>query len=132
MGEKYLSFFELKHIVFDQIEFHRIGFQNDGDKPEFELQCVGQEIDKDNYRVSLILRGEKEGEYKLLIALSGYFHINTDTLNVNVPVEMLLQKNATSILLPYIRSQLSTLTAQPETECIVLPTINVNNFIKNE
>lgn len=132
MGEKYLSFFELRHIVFDKIEFQRMGFQNEGDKPDFELQCVGQEIDEDDYRVCLILRGEKEGEYRLLISLSGYFHINRETSIPDVPVEVLLQKNATSILLPYIRSQLSTLTAQPETECIVLPTINVNNLVKNE
>ena len=39
--------------------------------------------------------------------------------------DILVKKNAVSILMPYIRSQLSLLTAQPEVECQVLPPLNV-------
>lgn len=34
--------------------------------------------------------------------------------------------------MPYLRSEVSLLTAQPETESVILPVFNVNNMIDNQ
>ena len=38
---------------------------------------------------------------------------------------MLLEKNAVAILFPYVRAELSLITAQPGMEPIVLPVVNI-------
>lgn len=40
-------------------------------------------------------------------------------------------KNSVSILMLYLRSEVSLITAQPETECVVLPPFNINEMLKN-
>lgn len=37
-----------------------------------------------------------------------------------------------AILMPYVRSQVSLITAQPEVECVVLPPFNIVEMLKNE
>ena len=34
--------------------------------------------------------------------------------------------------MPYLRSEISLLTAQPGMECIVLPPFNINKMVKNK
>ena len=41
----------------------------------------------------------------------------------------LYQKNSVAILMPYLRSEISLLTAQPETETVVLPVFNINRMM---
>jgi len=41
-------------------------------------------------------------------------------------------KNAVAILMPYLRSELTILTAQPETDSIVLPVLNVVEMMQND
>jgi len=43
---------------------------------------------------------------------------------------LLINKNAVAILMPYVRSQLSLITAQPGMECIVMPPINVSAMME--
>ena len=42
----------------------------------------------------------------------------------------LISKNTVAILMPYLRSQVSLLTAQPEVECVVLPAFNINKMLE--
>lgn len=44
----------------------------------------------------------------------------------------LISKNAVAIIMPYMRSQVSLLTAQPEVDCVVLPPFNINNMLKED
>ena len=41
----------------------------------------------------------------------------------------LISKNSVAILMPYLRSEISLLTAQPETETVVLPVFNINRMM---
>lgn len=131
MDEKYLSALVLDHAVFDCIEFHREGFQNDNEA-KFSLQVqAGTDEGNQCFRVSLVLVGKKEEEYSMKIGLSGFFHVETERLPDNVEVATLIKSNAVAILLPYLRSEVSLLTAQPETECVVMPVFNVNALLDN-
>lgn len=132
MDDKYLSALVLDHVVFDCIEFQRKGFQNNAEA-KFNLQInAGRNEDSNDYKVTLTLDGEKAKEYTLKISVSGYFHIEEDKMAASVREDNLINNNAVAILMPYLRSELSLLTAQPETDCVVMPVFNVNAMLSDE
>ena len=115
----------LDKLVFDKIEFKRKGLHSEHEF-EAELEAkVGKSEKLKCYLVNLVLRGKKEDEYEIEIELSGYFSFTDDSATEEMK-NSLLSQNAVAILLPYLRSELSLLTAQPEMECIVLPPMNVS------
>ena len=119
----------LEKMVFDKISFVRKGFSSNSE-PTFSLQInTGKNENNNIYQVTVILFVEKEKEYDIEISLTGYFNINIKT---GIDEEMffdLINQNAVAILVPYIRSQLSLITAQPEMECLVMPPINVEAIL---
>ncbi len=120
----------LENMVFDKISFIRKDFESDSD-PVFSFEInAGKKNNADIYKVTLIMSVKKEGEYEIEISLSGFFSINTNALEKDTDVTALISKNTVAILMPYIRSELSLLTAQPGMECIVMPPINVNAMIE--
>lgn len=117
----------LQRLVYDKIEFHRKGFKNDNDL-EFQIEVqIG--ADENDYKVTLILNAEKKEEYDFVISLSGFFSLELDSEVTEKMGMNLIHKNAVAILMPYLRSEVSLLTAQPEMECVVLPPFNVNKML---
>lgn len=126
------SVLKLDKIVFDKVEFNRLGFQNDKEL-QLEIQSnISQRRDTDIYRVTLVLKGKKPEEYTLEISLSGFFSIEVDDELTEDLKNTLVTKNSVAILMPYLRSQVSLLTAQPGLDCVVLPAFNINNMLDNE
>jgi preprotein translocase subunit SecB len=128
--DRVLSVLHLDKIVFDKIEFKRLGFASE---KELELE-IGSSISKrqeaDIYKVTLILNGKKPDEYIFEISLTGFFSISSEN---NVSADMinsLVSKNAVAILMPYMRSEVSLLTAQPGMECVVMPAFNINGLLE--
>lgn len=80
----------------------------------------------------LILKGDKEEEYQFTISLSGFFKINGTENITDKDVEDLINKNSVVILMPYLRSEVTILTAQPETESVILPIFNINKMLDNK
>ena len=119
--KNYNSLLTLQKLVFDKIEFDRKGFKNKNELT-FELQVqIG--IGEDSvHRVTLVLKGEKKEEYNLIISLSGFFKVEKED-SVN-------DKNAVAIMMPYLRSELTLLTAQPDTDSVVLPPFNINAMLE--
>lgn len=127
--DKVTSSLILDKLVFEKIEFYRKGLKNNKDiNYQMDVQ-IG--VDKDEmYKVTLILKGDKEGEYEFEIGLSGFFSFDSDgEINDNQKQE-LISKNTIAIMMPYLRSEVSLLTAQPETECVVLPPFNINRMLE--
>lgn len=126
------SVLSLDKLVFDKIEFQRNGMKNDNEI-EFNLQVlIKQKQNEEIYRVTVILTGNKEKEYVLEIALSGYFSFDTSEELEAEMKKTLINQNAVAILMPYIRSQVSLLTAQPDVDCVVLPPFNIAKLMKND
>lgn len=121
----------LQRLVFDKIEFDRKGFKNTNEL-NFELQ-VQISINEDSvHRVTLVLRGEKEDEYTVEIRLSGFFRIDIQDEVDDKMFQYLMSKNAVAILMPYLRSELTLLTAQPDTDSVVLPPFNINKMMESK
>lgn len=123
------SALKLNKIVFDKIEFNRLGFKNNSEL-ELEIQSnILQRQNADIYKVTLVLKGKKPDEYTFEVSLSGFFSIE---LSDNLTEELkntLISKNSVAILMPYLRSQISLLTAQPDVDCVVLPAFNINKML---
>ena len=108
------SVLTLNKLVFDKIEFNRKGFKNNNEiEMGIEVQ-ISRGIE-DISKVTLILKGNKKEEYDFIISLSGYFSFSLDVDIENKQAQDLINKNAVAILMPYLRSEVSLLTAQPET-----------------
>lgn len=119
----------LQEMVFDKIEFTRKGLKNTKEL-KFELQVqIG--ISEDNtYKVTLVLNGEKPDEYSIVISLSGFFEIESKEDLGNQNVQDLINRNAVAIMMPYLRSELTLLTAQPGTDSVILPPFNINKMLE--
>lgn len=71
------SSLHLDKIIFDKIEFKRLGISSDNEL-ELELQSnIAQKQNTEIYRVNLNLTGNKPDEYFFEISLTGFFHIYT-------------------------------------------------------
>ena len=126
------SVLKLNKILFDKIEFNRLGFKNDNEL-ELEIQSnIAQRQEEEVYKVTLILKGKKLEEYTFEISLSGFFSIEADEELTEDLKNTLITKNSIAILMPYLRSEVSLLTAQPEVDCVVLPAFNVNNMLNKK
>ena len=125
--DNYSSVLTLTKMVFDKIEFERKGFKNENEL-KFRLQVQIGKNRNSAYKVTLVLEGDKKDEYEVQISLTGFFEIqNSDELSDSI-VQALIEKNAVAILMPYLRSEVTLLTAQPETDSVVLPTFNINKL----
>ncbi|MCI8483405.1 MAG: Preprotein translocase subunit SecB [Lachnospiraceae bacterium] len=128
--EAVLSALKLEQIVFDKIEFKRLGFSSEKEL-ELGIQSkIMQKEDEDVYRVTLELTGNKPEEYVFEISLTGFFMIESENGLTEEMKNMLITKNSISILMPYLRSEVSLLTAQPGVECVVLPAFNISKMLE--
>lgn len=87
--------------------------------------------DKNQVKVQIDLTIKDEGEeLSLFLRAIGYFKLILEDED-NMLAEQILKKNTVSIMLPYIRSQVSLLTTQPGLTPIMLQPIDVNELIKD-
>ena len=120
----------LDKLVFDKIEFKRTGMKNESEI-EFNLGiAINKKQDEEIYKVTLSLNGNKEKEYTLEIILSGYFDDNEKT--DDKLKRAMINQNAVAIIMPYLRSQVSLVTAQPEVDCVVLPPFNIIKMMSED
>lgn len=80
----------------------------------------------------MTLNGSKEMEYEFLICLSGYFTFGSGEDLEEEKRQDLIGKNAAALMMPCLRREVSLLTAQPETECVVLPPFHMNKMLEQQ
>lgn len=121
------SVLKMDHIVFDRVSFVRKGFHDSESKDiSFKARAKIEQDAENQYSVTLFVSAEKKHEYVAEVQITGYC-----TIDDNHPQkDMLLNENAIAILFPYVRAELSLITAQPETDPIVLPTMNISAMFK--
>ncbi|MBR1572310.1 MAG: protein-export chaperone SecB [Lachnospiraceae bacterium] len=119
------SVLKLNALVFDKIYFERNGMKND-EKLELSFSVsVGTNITNQNEKkVSLSVKGNKAEEYVFEVQATGYFTYEGDS------DDAIIQQNAVAIVMPYVRSEISLLTAQPGVEPVVLPPFNIVEMMK--
>lgn len=116
---------KLNHLVFDRISFQRIGFSNKK-RIEYKFGFGFEEKGEHDIVVHLNVMGRKEDEYNFQVSASGYFTLSSDNNK-----DLLMRQNAVAIIFPYVRSQISLLTAQPEVTPVVLPPFNIAQMVED-
>ena len=87
-------------------------------------------LNQDEYKCSLALKLTDEDQTACLeIVISGIFYLKTD-LDPEQK-EIIVNKNTMAILFPYMRSQVTLMTSQPDIEPVVIPAININALLQN-
>ena len=128
MNENVKSVLQIKHFVFDELSFKRKGFrQPDVDELPFEVETTVRKRGVNDYLVSLMITVSKENEFDASVRITGYCEIDDNTPNL----EVILRENASAILYPYARAEMTLLTSQPETSSVVLPVINMHEMMRN-
>lgn len=75
---------------------------------------------------------EPTGRLNIIIKTIGVFEIKETSEKINQELKNeLMKKNAVAIMLPFIRSQVALISAQPGLAPIMMPLINVNNLVDN-
>ena len=116
---------KLEHLLFDELHFERCGFQNENPVHyrfgyNFEMRGTAELI------AHILIEGKKDDEYNVTVRASGYFILNEESHYDR----LMLRQNASAIVFPYMRSQLSLLTSQPEVEPLVLQPFNIAQMVK--
>lgn len=116
---------KLNHLLFDEITFNRVNFKSKNDlQVEFGFSFNKREYGE--FVSSIRIIGTKKDEYNFVVRASGYFQISEAVEDLDI----LIQQNAIAIVFPYIRSQISLLTAQPEVDPVILPPMNIAQMVK--
>ena len=118
-------YLKLNHLLFDEITFNRVNFKSKNDlQVEFGFSFNKREYGE--FVSSIRIIGTKKDEYNFVVRASGYFQISEAVEDSDI----LIQQNAIAIVFPYIRSQISLLTAQPEVDPVILPPMNIAQMVK--
>lgn len=121
----------MEDMFFDKISFERKGPKNEDKELLMKFQCQVYKRETDgNRKISLTFFGTKENEYDIEITLTAFFSFSADEEISEEFKDTLMDNNAVAIMMPYIRSQISLLTAQPKVDCVVLPPFNINNLLE--
>nr|DAQ19487.1 MAG TPA: Protein-export protein secB, Greek key beta sheet.35A [Caudoviricetes sp.] len=112
--------------------FENINFQSNGKNIKDVPKGVNigfreiHEYEEDKIFIKLYCRVEKKDKFELNLCLVGSFLVGKD-----FPTDKLLP-NAIAIMFPYLRSQVTLMTTQPNITPVTIPPININSFLKRQ
>ena len=120
------SVLKLKRIYFKELNFSRENVK----KSNIDVEVEKNQSTDNEYEITLNLSiANSEEKYTVNVSIVGVFEFseNADEVTKNIIIE----KNTISILFPYVRSQVTLLTSQPDIKPMIIPPLNINNLIKN-
>ena len=122
------SVLKLEEFYFSDFSFTKKDSCSDYDDRDIKIG-FSKEHKTDNGVLELKLAARVcfEEHFDLKLIAYGKFTISTSNENVESFV-----KNAIAILFPYIRSEITLLTSQPNMKPIILPPININAFFEQQ
>lgn len=122
------SILKLEDFYFSNIQFTRNDSFTNYDDKDVEIS-LGKKIETADGKlvVQIALRSYLKDHFELNLVAIGNFSCSSTDTNVE-----LFQKNAIAIMFPYIRSEVTLLTAQPNMKPIMLPPININALFEHQ
>lgn len=127
LKEQAQSALRMKNIFFQEVHMETSGKRAaDTNDVQVGFRIEEPNISAKSLRVGLHCRVEIKNVMSLHLLLVGIFQADDEEfLQRMVP-------NAIAIIFPYMRSQVTLMTAQPNLPPIVLPPININALLKTE
>lgn len=116
----------LKSICIDKFNFNRLGIKQAG--AELNVKFLAKDSynqEKGELTINLVSNLKCDEIFDLNVEVVGVFGVSEKELEQ-------LKPNAVAIMFPFLRSQISLLTTQPDMIPVVLPAININKLLKTE
>ncbi|WP_066889397.1 protein-export chaperone SecB [Clostridium nigeriense] len=124
-GQTYDCILELGNVYVQDITYKRSNSYSQIDSDlEFKIGAGVDEGESNSYRVNINI--------EICDTNSNDFNLEFSTVGIFKAKGEFLQKNAMAILFPYVRSFLTTLTAQIGVKPIILPPINFNALLDKD
>lgn len=124
------SILVLEKILVEKLYFERLSDAvhrvESTDKISFYHNLNKMEDQLFRVRLGVILNEDEK--YRIEVEISGLFRLSEDS----VLGKKILENNTVAILFPYLRSQLTLLSSQPDFEPIILPALNINALLNEE
>ena len=125
-NEQMNSVLKLERIAFEEIQYSRM-VNSRSAQIEYEMNFtrqVSQSDDNKHFRVSLIANVWSKGEEKISLSVTvvGFFFCDVEDEKTK---QELINKNSIAILFPYLRSQISLVTTQPDMLPITIQPMNI-------
>lgn len=120
------SILTMTAIYFNNFKFNRINF-NDEENTLNVRFSVNDSIDNNLMEIAISFDISGENLFELSGELIGRFMIDS---NQGISLEK-LKTNAVAIMFPYLRTQVTLLTSQPNMLPVVLPAVNINKILNN-
>lgn len=125
-----LSVLKLQGIFFDKIQYiqhEKIDFS-----PEyiykFQRKIARNEDNSFTVTLGCVIQEKSNDSIHIDISINGQFSFSEKVEKEEQ--EELITKNAMAILFPYLRAEISILTAQPGIPPVVLPAFNINQLFE--
>lgn len=132
--EQYTSILEFKNYIVKSVEF-KFNEEYDGDSVDLDFKVkagykfLNNSMDEFSTLIEVIIFEEPLSNnypFTMKLEVEGFFRVNSDDKNT---ITDMATKNSISILFPYVRSLVSTYTANSNINTLVLPPINVLKMV---
>ncbi len=126
MVESIKSILKLDELFFSEIVFERKDSFSDYSEDDVDIG-IGKDynIEGNTLGVKLAIRACLPDHFDLKVVVSAKFTVSGDN-----PKPEMFVKNAIAIMFPYIRSEVTLLTSQPNLKPIMIPPVNINALIE--
>ena len=117
-------------LKLNELRFNSISYETKTEITEnnIEITKAVHELGNSIYSVVLDFHLINEQHFEISISIEGVFSVECDNEEIK---SVLINKNTVSILFPYIRSEVTLITSQPNIKPIVLPPININRLVQD-
>lgn len=128
------SILEFKNYIVKSVEF-KINEEYDGDSVDLDFKMkagykfLNDSMNEFSTLIEVMIFEEALSNnypFTMKLEVEGFFKVNSDDENV---INDMVTKNSISILFPYVRSLVSTYTANSNINTLVLPPINVLKIV---
>lgn len=124
-NKKMQSVLVMKKLYFSKILFNRDGTAPQGFSAKFTPEY--KNLEGDEIEVALTCQIKSESKFMLEVVLVGVFENTEQDEKMREEINKL---NTLTIMFPYLRSEISLLTTQPDFPSINLPVVNINALIE--
>lgn len=131
--QKFESVLKLERLYFENIQYKRdinLPVAPNGYEMNFTRE-VTESAEEDHFRVGLTanVHSQKDNSVLLTVTIIGDFICQcADKAFKN----RLINENAIAVLFPYIRSQITLISTQPDSTPIIIPPVNIVALFRDE
>lgn len=125
VNTEYQSPLKLKDLEITESQFSCSASEGENLSLELGVNREVEKIDDSTYKIVLYVQvADQEEKLRVRVKTVGVFETSPE-------FKGLIERNAISIMFPFVRSYISLITTQPSRPPIVLPPINVLKLLEN-